>query len=488
MIYKSFEFAKNGTNIPVFLSGKTMESRYNPERDADSLCNTINETFSFFLVLGIGSGIFIQKLSEKYPEAKIIGVELEKEDLDFLSTSELIQKIKNNKSIHLTYLENLETILSQTYMPAKHGELKIIEQRAWINENQSKIEKINYILQKSLGIISADYSVQAHFGKLWTFNILNNVRLAQFSSFSINADLNKTAVIVAAGPSLDKNLSILKERDKYFIISTDTAGSTLHRYGIIPDILISIDGQNVSFNHFINSNSVLYAFDLCANFSAAKHIYESGNQIMFFSSGHPLANAINVSCGNRFPCIFSGAGTVTITALDFAVKTGFKNILILGADFSYSNGKPYASGTYLDALYNSSSSKISSSEKNFSKLMFRTELIKSEKKMTTQILEAYKLSMEKYMQSRNIIFRKENDIYFLNCSSDTNENFPLQGNFINLQILSSFFKKLKESSPEEAELLLLPYIAWLRNNKKYKFCSYSELLKLAFNNIVRYNI
>ena len=35
-IYKSIETAKNGSQIPVFQSGRTMESRYNPERDAEN--------------------------------------------------------------------------------------------------------------------------------------------------------------------------------------------------------------------------------------------------------------------------------------------------------------------------------------------------------------------------------------------------------------------------------------------------------------------
>ena len=70
-IYKSFEQAKNGTTIPVFISGKTMESRYNPERDAETLCNSIEDGFNFFLVLGIGSGLFIKKLSELLLNAEL---------------------------------------------------------------------------------------------------------------------------------------------------------------------------------------------------------------------------------------------------------------------------------------------------------------------------------------------------------------------------------------------------------------------------------
>ena len=49
-------------------------------------------------------------------------------------------------------------------------------------------------------------------------------------------------------------------------------------------------------------------------------------------------------------------------------------------------------------------------------------------------------------------------------------------------------KKFISSTPEEAETILLPYIAWLRQNEKYKNSSYKELLKLAFDSIVSYNI
>ena len=58
----------------------------------------------------------------------------------------------------------------------------------------------------------------------WNSNILNNCKLAeQYSLYSFSDDntaiINKTAVIVAAGPSLDRTLNILsdiKDREKYF--------------------------------------------------------------------------------------------------------------------------------------------------------------------------------------------------------------------------------------------------------------------------------
>ena len=506
-IYKGFEEARNGTTIPVFLSGRTMESRYNPQRDAENLLGSItNEgTFNFYVVLGIGSGLFIKLLSEKNPQAVILALELYDEDIDFLLQNDYVKTLSKKDNIIFTSLSNLETNLTQNYLPAKYGNLKIIEQRAWVNENAEHIESINSILKKTLGIISADYSVQAHFGKIWNSNIMNNAFLAEKfcrqNNFSFTKDIiNKTAVIVAAGPSLDKSISILKNQSEvnpYFVISTDTASQTLIQNQIIPQVIISIDGQSVSYNHFIKKTEgckeSLYLFDLCANSSAAKNLLQKGYKVDFFCSGHPLSTAINSVNHNYFPTLFSGAGTVTITALDLAIQSGFKDIFILGADFSYINGKAYAAGTYLDTLYNQKASKLKQTEEVFSKLMYRTELKElSSNIKTTQILEAYKTSMEKYLESNNISFSKEKDIYKLSCigipknqglfyySADNSKTHDFS--------IKSFFSKLNNANSQESEIILLPYIAWLRNNSKYKNLSYSELQKLALGSIVRYNI
>ena len=498
-IYKALEEAKNGTLIPVFQSGKTMESRYNPERDAENLLNSIEPQNNFFLVLGIGSGLFIELLSKKFPSSTILAFELSKEDLDFLSQLETVRKLKTNSRIVFTSLEDIEHKLLQNYLPARDGNLKVIEQRAWVNENSEKIPEINEVLQKTLGIISADYSVQSHFGKIWNSNILNNTKLAERLEphFHFSPEiLNKTAVVVAAGPSLDKTINSLvtkENRSDFFIISTDTAAPALIKKNIIPEFIVSLDGQAVSYNHFMNCKKTegksIYAFDLCANFSAVKYLLENNNQIFFFCSGHPLSSAINAANGYALPQLFSGAGTVTISALDLAVQSGFKDILILGADFSYQNGKAYTSGTYLDTLYNKESFKLSETEKTFSKLMFRTELKSISKEIkTTQILEAYRYSLENYLASKNISFTKKYDIYYLkNLSTSKISDTGIFKKSKKLS-LSAFMKKLEKCSPEESEILLLPYVAWLRNNQNYSNYSYKELLKLALDSIVSYNI
>ena len=122
--------------------------------------------------------------------------------------------------------------------------------------------------------------------------------------------------------------------------------------------------------------------------------------------------------------------------------------------------------------------------------MYRAPLNQKGSVFTTDILEAYRTSLEIYLENKNITFIKENDVYKLDCSNcNSNQTlFSNQSDNTGWKFsLSAFFEKFESSIPEEAETILLPYIAWLKNNKKYKNSSYSELLKLAFNTIVSYN-
>lgn len=482
-IYKSIEPAKNGTLIPILYNNKSIESRYNPDSEADKICNSIESKFNFFLILGLASGTLVKKVSQKFPEAKIVCFEFYKEDIDFLNQLETIKELNKNKNIIFSDLSNIYSILINNYLPAKHGDIKVIEQHAWINENISLMPQIKSEIEKALKIISADYSVQTHFGKIWQANIFNNLKLlTKIKESSISPDINKTAAIIAAGPSFDNSIRILKEnRDNYYIISTDTAYSSLIKNEIYPEIVISIDGQAVSYNHFINKTfeNTTFLFDLCSSFSAAKHIFNQNGNIKFFISGHPLSSLINNFLDNKLTSVYTGSGTVTIAAVDIANQMGFKKINVFGADFSYQNGKSYTKGTYLDNIYNKNTTILNSLENQFNKLMFRTNLIKENQKYTTEILNAYKFSFEQYLQDNKIKIVSNGMFYQLESSNKNRFNNQMIPKFN----FSDIFSYLEKNN--NFETALLPYIAWLRFNKNIS--DFENLLKLAKTDISSYN-
>ena len=495
-LYSSLFTTKTGNIIPVFSSGKTMESKYNPVVEADRLLE-ITEKSDFYIILGIGSGIFIEKLFTKYPNSTLLCVERTQEDLIFLQNLDSINKL-NYKNIIFSTIENLQEQIIKNYIPAFYGSFKIIEQRAWIQENQDLYKNIKESIEAALHEISKDFSVQAHFGNIWHKNILNNFNLmSEFKHKLCNLDLNtkKTAAIIAAGPSLNTTIKeLIKNRNNYFIISTDTAYSSLLKNNIIPEAVVSIDGQAISRSHFLHKNNVLtntlFIFDLCSNFSAANHIFENNGKVLFSISGHPLSNFISEKNPDSFINLYSGSGTVTIAAFDFALKAGFSNIHVFGADFSYLNGLSYAKGTYLDSIYSINSNKLNTIENAFNKLFFRTELIPlNKKKVSTTVLNSYKESFENYLGSNNLKWEKQKDIYYV---SNENQNkivlkelkytyLELVQNYINTQStpqIQSIFEL------NNWEISFLPLISWLRLHDN-KDSSIDDLFKTAHSFLQR---
>lgn len=488
-IYIDIELSKTGLKIPKFKSGKLIHSKYDPEKEAINLVNNIDEN-SFYLVTGIGAGFFIKKLAEKYPNSKIVAIENSQDDIDFLEKHfQIISELKMNNVI-ITTTENLYNSLLQNYIPSIYPSFKLIEYRSWILENQDIFEKIQNITSEALKNIAQDFSTQAHFGKIWQRNIINNLKQIS-SDTEIIFPKEKLAVVVAAGPSLDKKIAWIKEnREKIFIFATDTAYKTLQKEQIFSDAVISIDGQNISYQHFLRkiNDKTIFIFDLCGNSSCIRKIKKNGNNIIFTTTGHPLITFAEQTQNTDYNFIFAnaGTGTVTISALDFANKVGFNEIIVIGADFSFPNKKPYAKGTYLEDIYMSYNNRTTTIEKNYISLMYRTEIIKDLKYPTTKILKSYKQAFQKWLEDNNYTFTQKDEMYY--CKKETNKNSKLfkQQKFD----FEKFCSEINKQNIDKLKIGLLPYISFLRlkDSKKNIKSNFEELLNLAVKDIVRYTI
>jgi len=461
-IYRELTTSKTGSLIPVLQSGKTLESSYNPERDAERKLEAIKTEEKIFLVLGFGSGILIQKLIEKIPDAKILCAEYSKEDIALLSRLPLFTSI--TEKISLFPKEELYSNLLEQYIPSLYGNLKIIEQTNYIGEIPGFSEYIKSQIEKALKDISKDYSVQAHFGKLWQHNILNNIK--QLTKSGLNRgikqkiDTDKICAVLGAGPTMDEKIPYLKaNREKFFIIATDTAFLMSEKQGLHCDAVITLDAQNVSVTHFISKipDNCLFLVDYSSSPSITNKLKNKTGNLQFFSTGHPLS--VFLSDG-KLLLLNSGSGTVTIAALDFAIKAVFKEIQVFGADFSYPQNKAYAKGTYLDALYNRNASKIKTSEQNYTHLLYRTELLEKDGVKTTEVLQGYKNSFESFLKSLKISFEKKQNVYVIKNSY---ENINKES-FNNLTFNEKIFEKIS-SQNQNLKTALLPFAAFLQRTE-----------------------
>ena len=152
------------------------------------------------------------------------------------------------------------------------------------------------------------------------------------------------AVLVSAGPSLDKNINQLKEiRENVFIMAVDTALNSILTHDIIPDMAITVDSHKplVLFEDE-RVRQIPLAVSTCTNKkviaqSRAKHFYELRED--------EYLGILYQRLGKEIKGLPTG-GSVANNALSLLTLMGFETIIFMGQDLAYPGGVRHAFDAY----------------------------------------------------------------------------------------------------------------------------------------------
>lgn len=180
-------------------------------------------------------------------------------------------------------------------------------------------------------------------------------------------------IVVAAGPSLNKNIQELKRaKGKAFIIAVDTAIKPLLQAGIVPDMFAVIDGMKPL--GLVNKEEAR-KIPLFTTLNAAPEILEYQTGMKFFSNeGYRFAEKILQKSGCKTAIVASG-GSVATNAFSLLYKIGIDTIILVGQDLAYTNNKSHADGTFHDEMQEEDTSRFIMIEGNVEeKVPTRTNL------------------------------------------------------------------------------------------------------------------
>lgn len=139
----------------------------------------------------------------------------------------------------------------------------------------------------------------------------------------------ETAVIVAAGPSLDDNLALLKaHQEKLVIFCTDGAFKTLLSENIKPDYVLNTDIDFLARDFFDTTCKTLF---ICG--------YSTHPKVLKILENQPLSVVLGTDPACALPFLkdfgFLELGSnVAHFAYTLAIKLGFKKLIMLGQDFA----------------------------------------------------------------------------------------------------------------------------------------------------------
>ncbi|MDD7415995.1 MAG: DUF115 domain-containing protein [Spirochaetales bacterium] len=469
--YSSIEFAKNNQKIAIFSDGKSFYSKYNPRRDAENFAHAeALANADFICIGGIANGYHLDELRNLYPEKFIVAFEDNEISLDFLKKNADLSRFADDSKIILTSLENLEQELLTHYLPALYKNFCFTCVRSWEDFHNEQKKQIQKAIKEALDKISADYSVQTRFGKIWQKNIIYNSNYCNGQKYIHK--ITKTACIVAAGPSLDKSIDFIKKNlNQLTIIATDTTLPTLLSNQIFPEFVVSIDAQIFSHEHFVCNLSKLYEkttflMDICADSSTVRKLSRKNAKIIFFKSGHPLANYCEEKSSSTFMTLSTGRGTVTSACFSFCEYCNFKECIFIGADFSYQDYKPYCKGTYLEKKFVNCSNRLNSIENQYDNLMYRTELIENgDGFYTTKLLSEYKEIQSQMSEKSSIKVLKYDKSVIINTKYDNKLDIKYDINYDKIIELSNPDINPNVFNKIDDDYALLPYKAWLNSKQ-----------------------
>jgi hypothetical protein len=157
----------------------------------------------------------------------------------------------------------------------------------------------------------------------------------------------KVAVVCAAGPSLDKQLPILREhRDRVLLIAIGQTLKALRGAGITPDLVHILESQDVA--HQLTESGATE--ELCVALSPDCHpsVYDVPTRACFTATvnSSPFAHWIAAVTGDK--SIRIGGGTVAQGAVGLASMLGVKSIVLIGQDLAFTDGRAYAKGSAYD--------------------------------------------------------------------------------------------------------------------------------------------
>lgn len=344
------------TSMEITYNSKSyrLNSLYHPVREAQVWAEQfkLNNIGFITVIFGLGNGIFVRELLKRLdgnilliyePSKDVFFNVLENYDISDILGSNNVSltvegindiEIKNLLGSHVTWLNLKSRII------CNHPHYDII-----FKESIKVFDKI-ILDNKNMAIVNNSTDVAT------SSKIIDNIikNLSIISRCNIITDLigkfdnDVPAVIVASGPSLDKNIEDLKlAKGRVVIFAVDSAVKYLLAHDIEPDFIVTLDPSK-SLRHLENERcKELPIFSLV---DSRPEIIVNSKKVIFYNlDGY--VKKLYVKLGKKMATLNSG-GSVATGAFSICETLGFKRIILVGQDLAYSGENTHAGGKITD--------------------------------------------------------------------------------------------------------------------------------------------
>ncbi|MGE7690589.1 motility associated factor glycosyltransferase family protein [Lysinibacillus sp. NPDC097214] len=334
------EYIKTRNNLEtVTLNGYLLHSKYDPIQEASRIVDKEFEEGYVHILFGYGLGYITEVLNEKIEDAtKLIIID------PIYPLINVGEKTKKNTIINQIEKKELEVLIA--------GALKNLSKKVKVicSPNYDKIfpnemKRVLEVIKEVQKMLQVHENTIRVFSDNWQENFIQN--LFNLSRDSSLEELKKTyscpVVLASGGPSLTKQLSLLKEiKNQVIIIAAGSTINSLLAKGIEPDYIVTIDGGLENYNHFKDipkiKSQLIYAI---TSHYRIQDEYPNNKYAFLAASNQAYGEHIKRVFSIDLPRI-SGGGSVANFAYSIAAYITTGPIAIIGQDLAYTDDKSHA--------------------------------------------------------------------------------------------------------------------------------------------------
>lgn len=329
-----------------------LNSPYRPQQEAERWASQFSNDNILVnaMLFGLGNGMFAQALLQKLkPDAKFFLCEpnldvfhtaMQERDLgDILQDERVFLCLEdlNPEGFRDLLRGNTHWTNLDTQIVCHHTGYEVLFAEAYRDFLVS--------IKKNSEMVQVNKDTQAHFAKKVVPNMVKNMTFLQtgrlISDYVGTMPKDIPAIIVAAGPSLDKNIEELKRaKGKAFIIAVDTAVRHLIKHDIMPDAMVTLDtAKPISYMNIEEVRDV----PLFCMLESRYEIMEYHTGLKIWLQGGLYLGELAKRHGKEF-LPYQPGGSVATAAFAICAALEFETIVLVGQDLAYSGEVTHAGG------------------------------------------------------------------------------------------------------------------------------------------------
>ncbi|MDA3809385.1 MAG: DUF115 domain-containing protein [Spirochaetaceae bacterium] len=342
------ELSKEGSPT-ILINGNYVHSRFNPIRESERyIKNEISNEAGFIIFAGFGLAYHIEYFLKSYENINFLIVE---HDVQFflhaLSARDFKEVILSERVQFLigTEPEDCGIILEQN--PGKV--IQLLKLRSVYDKNEDFYKNLDIFIQNYVSRKEINLSTLKRFGKLWVRNLAVNAR-----QLAIAPGINRIrgrfceipALLIAAGPSLDRIKPYLHElKQRFLIVAVDTALRACLEENIEPDFTVVVDPQYWNSRHLDRcyTNETILLSEISTYPSVFRQVK---GKVFLCSTDFPLG--LFMEGKTEIKGKLKAGGSVATAAWDFCRTLSITEIWCAGLDLGFPGKQTHFKGSFFE--------------------------------------------------------------------------------------------------------------------------------------------